>query len=295
MKDVNAPIHWKELYTFKSFLLMVFGVGFAVFALKGFMIPNHFLDGGITGISLLMHELYHLNFSALLIIINILFFIPAYKYVGKLFAIRSIIAVILLAVGVHFVNINCITHEKLLVAIFGGCFIGLGMGLVMRSGAAIDGFEILGVFTKRKVGFSMSEAILFFNAIIFLIAALEVGIEPAMYSIITYYTALHIVDYVVDGIEEYISLTIISRESEEIKSLLANRFHKGITVFKGERGYLPGAFHVHSDCDVIVTIVTRFELLNINEAILQLDEKAFMYTHAIKETKGGILKPRVSH
>ncbi|MBK7764536.1 MAG: YitT family protein [Bacteroidetes bacterium] len=275
--------------------MMMVGVFFAVFSLKGFMIPNHFLDGGVTGISLLFHELYHINFSLLLVGINILFFIPAYKYVGKLFAIRSLIAVCFLAAGVEFIAFDPITTDRLLIAIFGGCFIGLGMGLVIRSGAAIDGFEVLAVFTTRKVGFSMSEVILFFNSIIFLTAANEFGINTAMYATITYFTALKMADYVVDGIEEYISLTIISRESDRVKSLLVNRFGKGITVYKGERGYLPGSFHEKTDCDVIVTIVTRLELLNIHHEINKIDEKAFMYTHKIKETKGGIIKQKGGH
>lgn len=284
-----------QLYTVKSFTFMILGVFSAVFALKGFMIPNEFLDGGVTGISLLVHELQHISFSIVVLTLNLLFFIPAYKLVGKLFAVRSFIAVVFLALGVQFLEFNAITDDKLLIAIFGGCFIGLGMGLVIRSGAALDGFEILAEFTMRKSGFSMSEVILFFNSIIFLTAAIHFGLAKAMYSIITYFAALKTVDYVVDGIEEYISLTIISRESEQVKSLLVNYFGKGITVYKGERGYLPGAFEVKSDCDVIVTVVTRLELVDINTEIHKLDEKAFMYTHKIKETKGGIVKRKPHH
>ncbi|HNB82263.1 MAG TPA: YitT family protein [Chitinophagaceae bacterium] len=274
---------------------MLTGVGLAVFALKGFMIPNGFLDGGVTGISILLHELNHYSFSALVISINLLFFIPAYRLVGKLFAIRSLIAVALLAAGVQFLHIDAVTSDKLLIAIFGGCFIGLGMGLVIRSGAALDGFEILALFTTKRVGFSMSEVVLFFNSIIFITAATKFGVASAMYSIITYYAALKMADYVVDGIEEYIALTIISRDADLIKSLLVNRFGKGITVYKGERGYLPGTFEVKTDCDVVVTIVTRLELLNIHQEISKIDPKAFMYTHKIKETKGGIVKQRAGH
>jgi uncharacterized membrane-anchored protein YitT (DUF2179 family) len=275
---------------------MLLGVSSAVFALRGFMIPNNFLDGGVTGISLLIHELYHehISFSVLVLSINLLFFIPAYKYVGKQFAIRSFIAVVLLAIGVEYFHFNGITHDKTLIAIFGGCFIGLGMGLVIRSGAALDGFEILASFTTKKSGFSISEVILFFNSIIFL-TAVRINSESTMYSIITYFCALKMADYVVDGIEEFIALTIISKESEEIKSLLVNHFGKGITVYKGERGYLPGAFEVRSDCDVIVTIVTRLEMVGIHELISKIDPKAFMYTYKIKEAKGGVMKRKSHH
>lgn len=295
MSSAALPFKFKHLYTPKSFLLMIIGVFLAVFALKGFMIPNGFLDGGVTGISLLIHELNHVSFSLLVMVINLLFIIPAYKYVGKLFAVRSFIAISFLSIGVDLLNIEPVTTDKLLIAIFGGVLIGLGMGLIIRSGAAVDGFEVLAVFTTRKVGFSISEVILFFNSLIFLTAAFKFGIETAMYSIITYFAALKMADYVVDGIEEYIALTIISKEPDNIKSLLVNHFGKGITVYKGERGYLPGNFHIKADCDIVTTIVTRLELLNINDKIAKIDPTAFMYTNKIKEAKGGIIKQRVKH
>ena len=295
MKNASLPLNLRHLYTPKSFLLMLIGVFLAVFALKGFMIPNGFLDGGVTGISLLIHELNHISFSLLVMVINLLFIIPAYRYVGKLFAIRSFIAISFLSVGVDLLNIEPVTTDKLLIAIFGGALIGLGMGLIIRSGAAVDGFEVLAVFTTRKIGFSISEVILFFNCLIFLTAAFKFGIETAMYSIITYFAALKMADYVVDGIEEYIALTIISKEPDNIKSLLVNHFGKGITVYKGERGYLPGNFHIKADCDIVTTIVTRLELLNINDKISKIDPTAFMYTNKIKEATGGIIKQRVKH
>jgi uncharacterized membrane-anchored protein YitT (DUF2179 family) len=283
------------LYTVKSFVLMLFGVLCAVLALRGFMIPNGFLDGGVTGISLLIHEIWHISFSILILGLNLLFFIPAYKHIGKRFAIRSFIAVAILAIGVEFLMIEPVTTDKLLIAIFGGSLIGLGMGLVIRSGAAIDGFELLALFTTKRIGFSISEVILFLNSIIFLIAAIEFGLEAAMYSVITYFAALKVADYVVDGIEEYISVTILSKESDKIKSLIVNKFGKGISIYKGERGYLPGQFDVKEECDIIVTIVTRLELLEINNAINEIDDKAFVYTHKIKETKGGVLKQKAGH
>lgn len=295
MSSAALPFKFKHLYTPKSFLLMLIGVSLAVFALKGFMIPNGFLDGGVTGISLLIHELNHISFSLLVMVINLLFIVPAYRYVGKLFAVRSFIAISCLSIGVELIHIEPVTQDKLLIAIFGGVLIGLGMGLIIRSGAAIDGFEVLAVFTTRKIGFSISEVILFFNSLIFLTAAFKFGIETAMYSIITYFAALKMADYVVDGIEEYIALTIISKEPDTIKSLLVNHFGKGITVYKGERGYLPGNFHIKADCDIVTTIVTRLELLNINDKIAKVDPTAFMYTNKIKEAKGGIIKQRVKH
>ena len=291
----KSTLKLSELYTFKSFSTTLIGISLGIFALKGFMIPNLFMDGGVTGISLLLHEIFHLNFSGVYLIINLFFCILAYLYMGQEFAVRTFLAVLVLCAGVEFIHIKAITDDKFLTALFGGTIIGLGMGLVIRGGAALDGFEILAVFTIRKIGFTMSEVILFFNFVIFLLAAFRFGIETAMYSLITYFAAVKMCDYVVDGIEEYTALTIISKDPEKVKEILVNDFNKGITVYKGERGYLPGDIKHKIECDIIVIIVTRLELLNIREEIARVDPEAFMYVNSIKETKGGILKKKHSH
>jgi uncharacterized membrane-anchored protein YitT (DUF2179 family) len=284
-----------DLYTIKSLLYTISGICLGIFALKGFMIPNLFMDGGVTGISMISHEVFHLNFSITYLLINFVFCILAYLYMDKMFAIRTFIAVAILCFGVQYIEVGMVTSDKLLIAIFGGSLIGLGMGLVIRGGAVLDGFEILAVFTTRKVGFSMSEVILTFNFIIFLVAAFRFGIESAMYSLITYFAAVKMADYVVDGIEEYTALTIISKNPEKVKDTLVNTFNKGITVYKGERGYLPGDLEHKIECDIIVIIVTRLEILNIREEIAKVDPEAFMYVNSIKETKGGILKVKHGH
>ena len=169
---------------------------------------------------------------------------------------------------------------------------GAGVGLVIRGGGVIDGAEVIAVFTRRKVGFSNSEIIMLFNIIVFSIAALKFGIETGMYSIITYFAASKATDYIVDGIEEYTALNIVSSKYQEIKSLLVNDLNKGITVYKGERGYLPGNFDIKTDCEIIVTIITRLEIKNIEELILHIDPSAFIYVESIKEASGGILKTK---
>ncbi|MEO6488871.1 MAG: YitT family protein [Ferruginibacter sp.] len=285
-------IEWEHILDPKNFFQIVIGAGLAVLAMKGFMIPNRFLDGGVTGISILLHEIFHINISILVIGINSVFIYLGYKRIGKTFAIQTTIAVTLLAFGLLFIDINPITTDKLLIAIFGGILIGTGIGLVIRSGGVIDGAEVIAVFTKRKTGFSNTEIIMLFNTIIFGVAAFEFGIETAMYSIITFFTATRATDYVVDGIEEFTAMNIISAQQEEIKSFLVNELGKGITVFKGQRGYLPGSFELKTDCDIIVTIVTRLEIKQIQDTLATIDPKAFVYIQSIKEASGGILKAK---
>lgn len=291
-KYKTDKVDWKHVWSIKNLLHIFLGSGLAVLAMKGFMIPNKFLDGGVTGISILVHEIFHINISILVIALNLVFVFLGYRNIGKTFAVQTSIAVLILAAGLLFIDINPITKQPLLIAIFGGIFMGSGVGLVIRGGGVIDGAEVIAVFTRRKTGFSNSEIIMLINCIIFGVAASQFGIETAMYSIITYFTATRATNYVVDGIEEFTAMNIISSQPEEIKNLIVNELGKGITVYKGERGYLPGSFEVRTESDIIVTIVTRLEIKQIQDAINQIDPKAFIYVQSIKEATGGILKAK---
>lgn len=288
----SAAVDWKAVLDIKNLLMIIAGTALAVLAMKGFMIPNRFLDGGITGISILLHEIFHFNISILVIILNVVFVYLGYKRIGKTFAVQTTIAILLLATGLLFIEVNAFTNDKFLIAAFGGIMIGTGVGLVIRGGGVIDGAEVIAVFTGRKTGFSNSEIIMLINTIIFAVAALQFGIETAMYSIITYFTATRATNYVVDGIEEFTAMNIISSQQEAVKSLLVNDFGKGITVYKGERGYLPGSFGVKTQSDIIVTIITRLEIKQLHDAIMEIDPNAFIYVQSIKEASGGILKAK---
>ncbi len=293
-KRKTENVDWKKVLNIKNILLLLIGTSLAVFAMKGFMIPNKFLDGGITGISILLHEIFHINISFLVIALNIVFVYLGYRRIGKTFAVQTSIAVILLSIGLLFIEITPVTHDKLLIAVFGGLLMGGGVGLVIRGGGVIDGAEVIAVFTGRKTGFSNSEIIMLINCIIFSVAAIKFGIETAMYSIITFFTATRAINYVVDGIEQFTAMNIITAQPNEVKNYLVNELGKGITVYKGERGYLPGSFEVRTESDIIVTIVTRLEIKQIQEAIIEIDQQAFIYVQSIKEATGGILKAKAN-
>ncbi len=295
MKLLQNDLRWKSIISLHSVFYTLLGVICAVFALKGFMIPNHFLDGGVTGISILLHEVFHINISLLILFINIPFLYIGYHKIGKNFAVQAAISISLLAVLMHFTEIPMVTEDKILIAVFGGFLIGLGIGFVIKAGGVLDGLEVIADYTNKKSGFSTSEIILFVNTLIFLAAAFYFGIEAAMYSILTYFTATRTSDYVVDGFEEYTALTVISKEHELVKSIIVNDFNKAISVYKGERGYLPGSFDVKSDCDIILTIVTRLEIHRIKQAISEADPAAFFYIQSIKEVTGGVIKQKRKH
>lgn len=291
-KHINDSINWNIVRNPKNLLQILVGSGMAVFAMKGFMIPNRFMDGGVTGISILLHEISHINISIFIFVFNLPFIYLGYKKIGKTFAIQTTLAVVLLSLGLLFVHLQAFTSDKLLIAIFGGILIGTGVGLVIRSGGVIDGAEVIAVFTRRRIGISNSEVIMIFNTFIFAGAAFHFGLETAMYSLITYFAATRATNYIVDGIEQYTAVNIISSQQEKVKSLLVNEMGKGITVYKGERGYLPGSFDIRTDCEIIVTLVTRLEIHQIEESVLRIDPKAFVYIQNINEATGGILKAK---
>ena len=297
LKDITMPV--KELkhdgFKLGDMMLIVAGVVIAGFALKGFLVPNNFFDGGITGISLLIHEIYDVNLAVVILIANLPLIIISKYAISNHFAIKTLFCIILLGVCFQFIHYPVITSDLLLVSIFGGVFLGIGIGLTMRAGCALDGIEVLALYTWRKTSFTISEIIMALNIIIFSIAAFKFGIPTALYSILTYFTASRTVDYVVEGIEAYTGVTIISGKSEIIKDRLVNELGRGITIYKGERGYLPGKFDVHEDCDIIFTIITRLELRKLKNLVSEVDHNAFVFANTIRETSGGIIKRRHMH
>ena len=291
----SDTINFKNIFSIKSLLFKIIGVIFAVVAIKGFMIPNHFLDGGITGISILIHEFYHIEVSIPLVLLNLPFIYIGYKKIGKSFAVNSLLAVILLGIVMHFMPVPIVTKDHFLTAVFGGVFVGLGIGFVIRGGGVIDGLEVIAEYSNKQFGLTTSEIIMAINTTIFLIIAFYLGLEKAMYSIVTFFTALKVSDYVVDGFEKLISLTVISPNPDLVKNIIVNDFKKAITVYKGERGNLPGSFNVTHDCDIIVTVVTRLEVHKIKKAIIESDPLAFTYVQNIGEITGGIVSKKNHH
>lgn len=281
--------------TLSEVTYMLLGVLATTFGLKGFLIPNQFIDGGITGVSLLLHEIFHIKIGLLIILLNLPFIIIGSFQVNKMFAIKTLASIILLAIALDYIPIPIVSQQKWLDSIFGGFFVGLGLGLSMRGGSALDGIEVLALYTLKRSSFTISEIILAFNIIIFLIAAFHFGVDTALYAMVTYYIAYRTTDYVIEGLEEYTGVTIISAKSEQLKQALVLQMGRGITIYKGERGYLKESFDVRSECDIVYTITTRLEVRRLKNLILSIDPHAFVFTNTIKEAAGGVLKRKVSH
>ena len=277
-------------HAIKEYIFIIIGVFSAGFGLKGFLLPNHFIDGGATGISLLLEHTTTLNLGLLLILINLPFVFLASKTIGIKFAIKSICAITLLAVVVHFVKYPTITEDKLLIAVFGGFFLGLGIGMSMRGGSVIDGTEVLAIFLSRKLSLTIGDVLLLINILIFSVGAYVLSIETALYAILTYLSAAKTVDFVVDGVEEYVGVTIISNKHEDMRVMLTEKLRRACTIYAGKGGY--GSHGASFDKDIIYTIVTRLEIAKLKTEIDKIDKNAFIIMGIVKDLQGGMIKKR---
>ncbi|MBR9757313.1 MAG: YitT family protein [Algicola sp.] len=296
----TAPITKKQLapavkslkvevsHAFKEALFIIIGVFSAGFGLKGFLLPNRFIDGGATGISLLLENITTIELSFLLILVNIPFLILGAKTFSLKFALKSIMAIALLGFVVHYVDYPTITDDKLLIAVFGGFFLGLGIGMSMRGGSVIDGTEVLAIYLSRKLSLTVGDVLLLINIIIFSFGAYILSVEIALYAILTYLAAAKTVDFVVDGVEEYVGVTIISKEHEAIKLMIIEKLRRACTIYAGKGGY--GSNGKSYDKDIIYTVVTRLELAKLHTEIDKIDNKAFIIMGQVKDLKGGMIK-----
>lgn len=274
----------------KDFFLISIGIGLAALGFKGFLLTNHFIDGGATGISLLIHALTDIPLYWLIICINIPFVFLGYFTIGKSFAIKTAIAITGLSIVLATVHFPNVTNDNLLVAVFGGFFLGAGIGFAVRGGAVIDGTEVLAIYLSKKTGSTLGDLIIIMNVIIFSTAAYFLGIEVAMYSMITYLAASKTLDFIVEGIEEYIGVTIVSSQSEKIKEMIINKMGRGVTIYSGKKGF--GKRGESQNVDIIYTVITRLELNKLNTEIERIEPTAFVVMNSVKDTKGGMIKKR---
>lgn len=275
----------------KGILLMSIGVFSAGFGLKSFLLPNSFIDGGVTGISLLISGLTDISLSFLLVVINFPFIILGYKQVGKAFAVKSIFAIIGLALVISLVNYPVITSDKLLVSIFGGFFLGAGIGFAVRGGAVLDGTEILAVYLTRRTSLTIGDIILIFNILIFSFAAYLLSVEIALYSILTYMAAAKTVDFIIEGVDEYIGVTIVSVHSDAVRLMITETLGRGVTIYSGKRGFGKRGDNL-SEVDIIYSVVTRLEISKLQTEIEKIDPNAFIVMNRVKDTRGGMIKRR---
>lgn len=286
---------WRKRKTFRdgirSSIFILLGVSSAGFGLVGFLMPSHFIDGGVTGISLLINAKTSIPLAGMIVVFNIPFILLGWKQIGKAFSLKSIVAISLLALFIVIIHFKPVTKDPLLVALFGGFFLGVGIGLTIRGGAVIDGTEILAIFLSRKRSMSVGDFIMIFNVVIFSTAAWLLGVEIALYAILTYLSAAKTVDFILEGIEEFTGVTIISPRSEEIAELIKQKLGRGLTIYSGKKGFgKRGETQLAND--IIFTVVTRLEISRLTSEVEKIDPNAFIVMQSIKDTRGGMVKKR---
>ncbi len=275
----------------KDSFLIAIGILAAGFGLRGFLLPSEFIDGGAVGISLLLSHITHIPLSILLVLVNIPFIILGLNIVGKEFALKTIIAISLLALAVAIFPYPVVTADKLLVSVFGGFFLGAGIGFAVRGGGVLDGTEVLAIYMSRRLHITIGDVIILINTFIFAVAAWLLSIETAMYSMLTYLAASRTVNFLIEGIEEYTGVTIISVKSEDIRKRIIESMGRGVTIYKGERGYGRSPID-QKEIDIIFTVITRLEVSQLHREIESVDPNAFVIMNSIKDTKGGMIKKR---
>jgi uncharacterized membrane-anchored protein YitT (DUF2179 family) len=271
-------------------ILIILGILSAGLGLKGFLLSSRFIDGGVTGISMLLSDVLGVPLSILILIINLPFIALGYRQVGGKFALKSALAIAGLAVCLAVVKYPDVTPDKLLTAVFGGFFIGAGIGLAIRGGAVLDGTEIAALLVSKSSNLlRVGDVILILNIFIFAAAAFFLGIESALYSILTYFAASKTIDFLIHGIEEYHAIIIVSDKSREIRQEIIRALNRGVTVYKG-RGGLSDV-----EQEILFCVVTRLEIGNVKDVIKEIDESAFIVVHTLADAEGGVIKKTALH
>lgn len=278
----------KAVNYFSEYFQIFIGIVLTSLGLKAFLLPNGFLDGGVTGIALLVRTQVDINMSYLLVAISIPFLILGYFTVSKRIVIKSIISILGLALFIHFENFQTITNDKLLISIFGGLLVGSGIGIAIRNGSVLDGSEILGIYVNDKFGVSIGKIVLFFNIILFSITAFVVSVEVALYSILTYIIAAKVTDTVIEGFEDFIGVTIVSKKHNLIKKAILEELGVGLTIYKGSSGF--GNNGKLDDFDIIHSIINRIDIKKMYRIVQEIDVDAFIIEFDVNSVKGGVLR-----
>jgi uncharacterized membrane-anchored protein YitT (DUF2179 family) len=258
--------------------------------LKGFLLSSNFIDGGVTGICMLLAKTSGLSLSVLLPLINLPFVVVGYRQMGPAFAARSTVGIAGLALALVFIPYPDVTPDLVLTAVFGGFFLGAGIGLAVRGGAVLDGTEIAALLiSKRADLLRVGDVILGFNVVLFLVAMTVLGVDAALYSILTYLAAAKTIDFVLYGIDEYTAITVVSDANRTIRDRIAHDLGRGVTIYKGYGG-MSGA-----EQDILYCVVTRLEIGKVRAIVKDLDPRAFVVFHPLAGAEGGMVKTRGFH
>jgi uncharacterized membrane-anchored protein YitT (DUF2179 family) len=266
----------------KKFIFITIGAIMMAVALETFLVPNQIIDGGITGISIVLSKVTALPLGIFIFILNLPFLLVGYKQIGKTFAISTLYGVAVMSITTVLLHhVEPFTNETILAVLYGGLILGFGVGLVIRFGGALDGSEIIAILLSKKLRVPVGQIIMFFNVFIFIIAGFVFGADSAMYSIFTFYLAAKVMDVVVEGLDESKSVQIISRDYEEISEAIMQRLGRNTTLI-----YAKGGFN-KQDTQMIYCVITRLEVAKLKSVVHEIDPNAFISIQNVADVMGG--------
>ncbi|KWX75092.1 YitT family protein [Paenibacillus jilunlii] len=281
---------FKRARLIQRIVMMVLGAAMMSVALEIFLVPNQLIDGGITGISIMISHIFHIPLGIILTLLNLPFLVIGYKQIGKTFALSTLFAVVLMSIGTQLLHpVAPLTGEPLLAAVFGGVILGVGVGLVVRYGGSLDGTEIVAILVSKKLPFSVGEVVMFFNLFILSGAGFVFGWNNAMFSLIAYYIAFKVIDVTLEGLDQSKSVWIISDKFRDIGEALTERLGRGVTYLDGEGGFSG------DNKKVIFVVITRLEEAKLKSIVEDWDSDAFVAIGNIHDVKGGRFKKKAIH
>ena len=268
------------------YLLLTLGAAIAALALEEFLVPCQILDGGVVGVSMIVSQLTRLPLGIFIVVLNIPFMLIGLKRLGRIFLVRALYSMLLFSVLLEvFKPLPPLTEQELLVVVFGGVLLGLGVGVILRSGGCLDGTEIVAMLLSRRVPFSTGQIVLGFNIVIYAAAGLLFGLDRALYSLLTYFITSKIIDMVQNGMEQGKAVTIITNEGKQIADALYSRLGRTCTLLEG-RGLISG------EKVVLYCVVTRIEVATVKQIIHAMDGSAFVTITDVSEILGQHIKQK---
>ena len=267
-----------------NFILLSFGAVLAACALETFLIPNTILDGGVTGISIIINKLSHIPLGLLVVLLNIPFVYVGYKNLGKKFLIRALYCMILFALSLEFFKeLNSFTEDMLLATVYGGLLLGIGVGLIIRCGGCVDGTESVAIVISKKTNFSVGQIVMCFNLIIYSVAGFIFGFDRALYSLLTYFITFKVIDFVSEGLEQAKAAMIITSKGTHLSNEIYNRLGRTTTTIKG-KGLISG------EKEVLYCVITRVEIFELKRLVEEMDESAFVTILEVSDIIGTHIK-----
>ena len=279
-KSSKGQVNTKEVIL--RYALIVLGALIYTFGLETFLVPNHTIDGGVAGLSLMASSITGLPFGIFFVIINLPFLYLGYQQIGKSFTINTLLGVVCVAIfSPFFHGVSPSTNDPFLGAVFGGIILGIGVGLIIRCNGSLDGTEIVAIIFDKKTSFSVGEIIMFINLFILGTAGFVYNWNSAMYSLIVYFIAYRMMDVMIKGLDESKGVMIVTNYPDEIASALMSRLGRGVTFFYGEGGYLKERKRI------LYSVITRLEMTKTKAIVYEHDPQAFITITDVYDVFGG--------